>query len=458
MSDKSTSAEPGEDLVTRARIYATEMHERLHHRRKYTLQPYQEHLAGVAALVASITSDYEMVAAAWLHDTVEDTAVTFNDLNREFGPEVMRLVMELTDISRPSDGNRAVRKAIDLHHLAQASTRGQTIKLADIIENTIDICRHDQRFAKIYLTEGAALLSVLRDGHPRLYRHARELIESHGRKLDIALPDILPLTVAESGGLLENSPALQDQFLRFRRFIQNFSARDILEPLHSFDAGIDAERVRHFFEHEGVALIGIRQKGMPAGYITPEDEIGTGAVLFYRPFLQLQIVPLEAPLTDVIHVLSRFAHCFIRIAGEIIGVITRADIEKPLVRMWLFGIIMQFEIVVTTLVKERWPQEEWREFISAGRLAKAAELMEERRRRKIAGGDLFSCLQLSDKLRVAGQIEDFYKKLGYQSLGAAKKMSKEFEALRNNLAHGQDITVENWRAILRLARRIDAEG
>jgi hypothetical protein len=116
--------------------------------------------------VAEVTDDAEMIAAAWLHDTVEDTPATFGDIERAFGAEVRALVADLTDVSKPSDGNRAVRKAIDRHHTAQASARAKTVKLADLIDNCRDICEHDASFGRVYLGEAAALLDVLDEGDP----------------------------------------------------------------------------------------------------------------------------------------------------------------------------------------------------------------------------------------------------------------------------------------------------
>ena len=66
------------DLVKRASEYATSAHQRINHRRKYNKQPYHVHLEAVAGLVASVCDDQEMIAAAWLHDTVEDTPATFH--------------------------------------------------------------------------------------------------------------------------------------------------------------------------------------------------------------------------------------------------------------------------------------------------------------------------------------------------------------------------------------------
>ena len=60
-------------LVTRAKEYATGVHQRISHKRKYINEPYQVHLKAVAGIVASVTDDPETIAAAWLQDTEEDT-------------------------------------------------------------------------------------------------------------------------------------------------------------------------------------------------------------------------------------------------------------------------------------------------------------------------------------------------------------------------------------------------
>src|SRR5690242_10154745 len=168
------------DLVARARAFAIREHRRIDHRRKYSKQPYDVHLAAVADLVADVTEDAEMIAAAWLHDVVEDTPVTLDDVAREFGPAVARLVDELTDVSRPGDGNRAARKAIDRAHLAAASPRAKTVKLADLCHNVEDICRHDAGFGRVFLAEMEALLAVLGEGDAKLMVRARE---THARWL-----------------------------------------------------------------------------------------------------------------------------------------------------------------------------------------------------------------------------------------------------------------------------------
>jgi (p)ppGpp synthase/HD superfamily hydrolase len=98
-------------LVERARAFAIDAHRRIDQLRKYSQQPYSDHLASVASIVASVSEDQEMIAAAWLHDVVEDTPATLYDVETAFGKVVALLVENLPDVSKPSDGNRAARKS-----------------------------------------------------------------------------------------------------------------------------------------------------------------------------------------------------------------------------------------------------------------------------------------------------------------------------------------------------------
>lgn len=161
-----------DDLERRAYEFARAAHAAAGQRRKYTGEPYIVHPAAVAELVRSVPHTPQMVAAALLHDVVEDTPVTLEQVRDEFGPEVAEFVDWLTDVSRPADGIRRVRKDIDLRHTAKAPPAAKTIKLADLIDNTITISRHDPGFWKVYRREKLALLDVLKEGDPTLWQRA----------------------------------------------------------------------------------------------------------------------------------------------------------------------------------------------------------------------------------------------------------------------------------------------
>lgn len=165
-------------LEERAKRFATEAHERIDQRRKYTNEPYINHPAAVADIVRSVPHTEEMLAAAWLHDVVEDTPVTLKEVQNEFGEEVAVLVEMLTDVSKSEDGNRAFRKAMDLKHTAKASAQAKTVKLADLIHNSESIIRRDPGFARVYLQEKRALLKVLKEGDRTLWKQAYEIAYS----------------------------------------------------------------------------------------------------------------------------------------------------------------------------------------------------------------------------------------------------------------------------------------
>ena len=156
-----------------ARIFATAAHAAVGQLRKYTNEPYIVHPAEVASIVRSVPHTEAMLAAAWLHDVVEDTGVTIETVQAEFGTEVADLVSWLTDVSRPEDGNRAHRKARDREHTAAAPAEAQTVKLADLISNTRSIMAHDPKFAVTYLEEKRALLAVMTRGDATLMAIAR---------------------------------------------------------------------------------------------------------------------------------------------------------------------------------------------------------------------------------------------------------------------------------------------
>lgn len=160
------------DTVKGALDFATDAHEGQFRKYSNNTVPYIVHPEEVARIVSTVPHTKAMLMAALLHDTLEDTEATHEDILANFGEEVASLVSDLTDVSKPSDGNRAVRKLIDLQHTAKASPSAKTIKLADLISNSKSIIENDVNFARVYLKEKARLLDVLKEGDPALYAQA----------------------------------------------------------------------------------------------------------------------------------------------------------------------------------------------------------------------------------------------------------------------------------------------
>lgn len=177
-------------VIADARLLAKAAHEAVGQTRKYTGEPYWKHSEAVANRVWTATLHPVATAAAWLHDVLEDTRVSRRLIEETCGLLVLSLVEQVTSVSRPEDGNRAARKAIDRAHLEQATQRAKMVKLADIIDNTGSIVAFDPAFARVYLRELDLLLPVLRPvtppglggGHARLFATASRQVAA-GRDL-----------------------------------------------------------------------------------------------------------------------------------------------------------------------------------------------------------------------------------------------------------------------------------
>ena len=169
-------------LAFDAMMFAREVHK--NQRRKYTNNPYADHLAEVAGIVATVSSSKTtpsrevIIAVAWLHDSIEDQNVQHEDLAERFGIDVMTGVVLLSDLE---SGNRAERKAASRARLGAAPGWVQTIKCADLISNTSSIVMHDPKFAAVYLEEKRLLLDVLTQADPQLRELALRMAKpEHG--------------------------------------------------------------------------------------------------------------------------------------------------------------------------------------------------------------------------------------------------------------------------------------
>lgn len=163
-------------LVRTAQLFAQAAHGATGQKRRYTGEPYIEHPAEVVALLKRAgVADDGMLAAAWLHDVVEDTKLSLLDIRLGFGGAVTYLVDHLTDCTNPADGNRATRKRLECERWAGCEPQAKTIKCADLISNARSIREHDAKFWPVYRGEAMALLAVLHDcSHPALWRQLEE--------------------------------------------------------------------------------------------------------------------------------------------------------------------------------------------------------------------------------------------------------------------------------------------
>jgi hypothetical protein len=239
-----------------------------------------------------------------------------------------------------------------------------------------------------------------------------------------------------------------------KAFMHGITARDIAEPLPSFDNTAVASEAKAIMFRRGYEVAGVRDEGLISGYVR-QAELGEGLCRdFVHPFEDAVVLLPTAPLTEVIQALSEAPLVFVRILGQVGGMITRADLQDPPVRMWLFGLVTAIELRFHDLIEEHLPEDAWARYLSSERTEKARLLLEERSRRE-QHPTLLDCLQFADKGQIIARDETLRKRAGFQSRRRADYAVKLFEGLRNNLAHSQDIVASDWDTIATIAANLE---
>jgi guanosine-3',5'-bis(diphosphate) 3'-pyrophosphohydrolase len=156
--------------------------------RKYTDERYIVHPVRVMQTCQQYSHDPALLAAALLHDVLEDTPVTESEirsflsshLSADETNKAVQYVVELTDVfikKKFPRMNRQKRKEKEADRLSRVSAEAQTIKYADIMDNAVNIVLHDQNFGSRYLKESQMILDVMQKGHPVLYERALHTVK-----------------------------------------------------------------------------------------------------------------------------------------------------------------------------------------------------------------------------------------------------------------------------------------
>jgi len=237
-----------------------------------------------------------------------------------------------------------------------------------------------------------------------------------------------------------------------------FRVEDIAESLVSFDAERPVSEGLGILRRNQFRVAGIREDGVITGYIkTGELGDGFGACGDYRrDFDDGEVIAADADLSQTIRALSRRQRLFVTAFGKVNGIVTWTDLQKPPVRMWLFGVITLIEMAFTQMIATWFPDDAWIRLVSQSRLSKAETLLAERRRLNDGGTvQLLDCLQFSDKGQILVKDEDARRVMGLQSKREGDRLIRDLGRLRDSLAHSQDIVTHGWEVIVAMAEQID---
>lgn len=233
-------------------------------------------------------------------------------------------------------------------------------------------------------------------------------------------------------------------------FERNISVRYLAEPLTSFDAEAQATTIYAFMKEHDYDVIGVRRYGLVVGYANKSNLMDGTLANHLIEFLPSDIADDETPLIEVFRLMRHSSRLFIRVLGRVGGIITRGDLQKAPVRMWLFGLISLIEMQLLRIIREGYPNDAWKQILSPERLASAQKVLADRQRRNEAI-DLADCLQFCDRRDIVLESNELRATLGFDSRQSGERSLKDLEKSRNNLAHSQDIITGYWPKIVDLA-------
>ncbi len=238
-------------------------------------------------------------------------------------------------------------------------------------------------------------------------------------------------------------------------FEHSITVRHISEPLASFDADHPAAQVLEFMEEKDYDVVGVRKDGLVSGYVRREDlslEAGDKVGSHLVTFESKEPLPETTPLLDVFKVLRDSPRAFVLILGQVGGIVTKGDLQKVPVRMWLFGLISLIEMQLLRIIRDYHPDDSWKllGLISPERLNGAKKRFAELRRRNEAI-ELADCLMFCDKSNIVLKSDELWQWIGFDSKTSGEKILTSLETdLRNTLVHPQDIITGNWPRIVDL--------
>ena len=165
----------------------------------------------------------------------------------------------------------------------------------------------------------------------------------------------------------------------------------------------------------------------------------------------------SSPLPTIFAILKERQRVLVLKGSQVSGIVTQAALNKPPVRIYLFGLVSLLEMHLAFWVQTAYPDDTWKERLNGDRIEMAMKLYSKRRSRN---GEitLLQCLQSCDKRDLVLCREELREHLLIESKTKGKRMLERAEDLRNELAHSQaDLASHaSWPELIGLVEEIEA--
>jgi hypothetical protein len=229
-------------------------------------------------------------------------------------------------------------------------------------------------------------------------------------------------------------------------FDVRITASDIAEPLESFAQDEDASSVREVMDTKDFDVAGVRKNGRVSGYVEKPD-LSQGTVGERARLFDVSMIVTETTgLSKLLARLRDRPQLFVLDSHHVGAIVTRADLQKAPVRLFLFGMITLIEMHFLRMIRDQFENDSWKS--KARDYVDEAERVFLSRRNRNQAIDLAECLTFTGKVTVVINTRQLCRRLGFESRESAQASLERLVDLRNALAHGQDILLGLWPEII----------
>lgn len=233
-------------------------------------------------------------------------------------------------------------------------------------------------------------------------------------------------------------------------FEQGITVDDIAVRLFSMPAETPARDAAQLCVRQGFDTLGVAHDGVVSRFAFVEG-LADGALGDYsQPFAADDLVAHGTPLIAILPLLAQKPRLYVLRGNSVDLIVTRADLDKPPLRVLVFGLISLIEMTMREVLCAIHPNEGWKSLV--GDRIEGATLLQAERQRRGEDLGLIDCLQFGDTVAALLKSDGVVSFLLESEVAASKKRLAKYmgrlEGLRNSIAHSNPLNVSSWVTIL----------
>jgi len=235
-------------------------------------------------------------------------------------------------------------------------------------------------------------------------------------------------------------------------FNYNIRAKDLAEFLVSFDYDQPVKSVKEVMKGKGFTVVGVRKNGDVIGFINIDEINDNGLIKDYMEEINFENeISENEGIMETLNKLKDNDYYFVKILNHYGGIITRSDIKKITFRLWVYGTISIFEILLLDILRLlNHDKNTITELLSKNRIQQANKIFK-LRKDKDEFIDFLECLQLTDKLGICLLKNKLLQENLNLSTEKTRKLIHDIVYLRDEISHGSDfekLSFEKFHLIL----------